>query len=130
MKRIFHLVFILCFLIFSCEKNQNGPKDYSGTYDCLVYGSSFNIFDSTTWGTSGPPTQTTLDVIQNGSLITVDNDFTFHCDSVANENLYTEYEGSSSYNTIRFYSNDSIYYKTYSGGLGGSSSSNYVGRKM
>ena len=134
MKRIFHLVFILCFLIFSCEKNQNAPnqnapKDYSGTYDCLVYGSSFNIFDSTTWGASGPPTQTTLDVVQNGSFITVDNDFTFHCDSVADENTYTEYQGSTDY-TIRFYSNDSIYYRIYSGGLGGSWSSNYVGKKM
>ena len=129
MKRIFHLVFILCFLIFSCEKSQNAPKDYSGTYDCLVYGSSFNIFDSTTWGASGPPTQTTLEVVQNGSLITVDNDFTFHCDSVADENTYTEYQGSTDY-TIRFYSNDSIYYRIYSGGLGGSWSSNYVGKKM
>ena len=73
---------LLLTVVFSCDKTQDSPKDYSGTYDCLVYGSSFNIFDSTTWGAAGPPTQSTLDVVQNGSLITVDNDFTFHCDSI------------------------------------------------
>ena len=126
---------ICCLLVFSCDKknissnneNPQTPPDYSGTYDCEKSSSWFSINDPN--GNGDTTYQSTLDVFQTGDTITI-NGFTFHVDSVANENTYTEYEGSSSYKTIRFYSNDSIYYKRCSGSLGGSYSSIYIGTKM
>ena len=121
------LLSFLLIVIFSCDKTLDSPKDYSGTYDCENTSSWFSVVnDPSENGDS--ISQLTLDVFQNGDMITI-HGIAFHVDSIANENTYTEYQGSTDY-TIRFYSNDSIYYRIYSGGLGGSWSSNYVGKKM
>ena len=120
------ICFFATLLFISCNKECETP-DYSGTYDCEVAASWYNVMDSTGNGSSNY--QTTLEVVQNGDLITI-NDFTFHCDSVANENLYSEYETGSTSKSVRFYAEDSIYYRSSSGGLGGGSSATYYGKKM
>ena len=117
----------LLIVIFSCDKTQDSPKDYSGTYDCENTSSWFSVVnDPSENGDS--ISQLTLDVFQNGDMITI-NGFAFHVDSIANENIYTEY-GTGSYRRIRFYSEDSIYYKYWTGGNGGYYSSTYIGKKM
>ena len=117
----------LLIVVFSCDKTQKSPKDYSGTYDCENTSSWFSVVnDPSENGDS--ISQLTLEVFQNGDMITI-HGFTFHIDSIANENTYTEY-GTSSYRRIRFYNEDSIYYKYWSGGNGGFYSSIYIGRKM
>ena len=118
----------LLIVIFSCDKTQDSPKDYSGTYDCENTSSWFSVVnDPSENGDS--ISQLTLDVFQNGDMITI-NGFAFHVDSIANENTYTEYDDNGSYTKIRFYSEDSIYYKYWTGGNGGYFSSTYIGRKM
>ncbi len=135
MKNIFIPFLILCFIAFSCEKenvssNNNDPQtppDYSGIYDCERSDSWFNINDPN--GNGDTTYQATLEVFQSGDIITI-NGFTFHCDSVANENLYTEHEGGTTSRHLRFYSQDSIYFSSHSGGLGGGGGSSYIGKKM
>ena len=122
------LIPFLLIVIFSCDKNQDNPKDYSGAYDCENTSSWFSVVnDPSENGDS--ISQLTLEVFQNGDMITI-HGFAFHVDSIANENTYTEYDDNGSYTKIRFYSEDSIYYKYWTGGNGGYFSSTYVGKKM
>ena len=126
MKKI--LSSFLLIVVFSCDKNQDSPKDYSGAYDCENTYSWFSVVnDPSENGDS--ISQLTLDVFQNGDMITI-HGFAFHVDSIANEKTYTEYDDNGSYTKIRFYSEDSIYYKYWNGGNGGYFSSTYIGRKM
>ena len=118
----------LLIVIFSCDKTQESRKDYSGTYDCENTSSWFSVVnDPSENGDS--ISQLTLDVFQNGDMITI-HGIAFHVDSIANENTYTEYDDNGSYTKIRFYSEDSIYYKYWTGGNGGFFSSTYIGKKM
>ena len=122
------LIPFLLIVIFSCDKNTESPKDYSGTYDCENTSSWFSVVNDPSENVDST-SQLTLDVFQNGDMITI-HGFAFHVDSIANENTYTEYDDNGSFTKIRFYSEDSIYYKYWTGGNGGDYSSTYIGRKM
>jgi hypothetical protein len=130
-NKLFVSFLIICFILFSCNKNKISNDysaiDYSGIYDCLYISSWFDISDPN--GSGDTTYQTTLEVFQSGDIITV-NGFDFHCDSLANENSYTDCSFSYGCVSLMFYSQDSIYYHSQSDGNGGGYSHTYYGRKI
>ena len=113
MKKLILLLILLFPLIISCKKRA--VNHFTGKYSCTYYGHGWMLGEPST----DTSYETTLEVTRNKKELTVLGR-TFHSDSIQNNKTYYGY----SYK-VRFYSKDSLYFYSWSGGLGGGSSSTY-----
>ena len=108
------------FMLSACEKKQ--PKKLTEKYYCSIRHYSW---------TGGLQYDTiyhdTIEVKREGDYITLLGNH-FHVDSVWRGNPYSE-GYVHDHREIQF-KNDSIYFSTYSGGLGGGDGSDYMGIKI
>jgi hypothetical protein len=117
---IFLFALLTLILLSACEKKYS--KNRSVKYRCTVHHYSW---------TGGINYDTvyvdTIEVKREGDFITVLGN-SFFVDSVWKGNKFKEGDVHS-HREIQFI-NDSIYYSTYSGGLGGGGGADYIGIKM
>ena len=118
-KFIFALIIGLS--LFSCDKYK--AKRLSGIYSCTV---NFHYFDMT--GTTIDTTYTEdLEVKQDNDSIVIFNN-KVHVDELRNGATFEKYNGATSSYKVKIYK-DELYYFSTNGGLGGSSSIEYIGKK-
>lgn len=122
----FYTAFILtfslsCILLFTCCDKFHARK-LSGTYTCQIHTSSYMMGSNSTYKSYTDD----LIVKHKGKNVIVLNN-TIPIDSLWGGHAYSVGSGSN-YFKIQFI-NDSIYYSSHSGGLGGSYSTSYAGKK-
>ena len=117
---LFCSLLIHVILFQSCDKHR--AKKIAGTYHCNVH---YHYYDGIPQVIDSTYIEN-LTVTQDGKYINVLN-YHIHIDSLWNEQEY--YEGYiHNYITVKFIE-DSIYVTRCSGGLGGSASYTYTGKK-
>jgi len=115
---------ILVFLMASttgCDKIH--AKKLAKKYQCTVHQYSY-MMGTNSWDTVY---NQTIEVTRDGSILNVLG-YTFHIDSLWKGKEYSE--GDVHNNRKIQFINDSIYFSTYSGGLGGGGGSSYAGFKI
>lgn len=118
-KIIFALIIGLT--LFSCDKHK--AKRLSGIYSCTV---NYYYFDMT--GTTIDTTYTEdLEVKQDNDSIVIFN-IKVHVDELRNGSTFQKNTGASSYYKVKIDKGE-LYYFSTNGGLGGSSSIEYIGKK-
>lgn len=137
MKGALHLSLILCLLVFACKKNHDPVlADTNSDYRDRFTGSYTGHKLCTYWTISNPVTDTTFNgtvtfqVIKHptdpGKII-VEND-TIAMDSSGS---YTGFYDPQPYkNYSLYFTNDSLYRSTFSGGLGGGTSCSTKGKRQ
>lgn len=112
-------------ILFSCKKEKVSEpwEQFPGDYYCRVDAGGFTITDGG-WDTTY---MTTITVSQEGTNFKIFNNL-IPIDSVKNGEQYMVGNFSSHY-TVQF-KNDSLFYYSYSGGLGGNSHSDVRGPKL
>lgn len=122
MKIRITLFLLLVLVVSSCRKDKV-PHPYAGTYDCTVSYFSWNL----NGGYSSSTEQKNIDVLLIGDTVDVFG-YRIHEDSIV---MSETYFSGFSYNYMSFhFEPDSIYIKTFSGGLGGGTNTSYKGRKI
>ena len=122
MKYVLSIPSILILLLSSCTKEQV-EHPFAGDYACNVTHS----YTDMTGANSSSIDQETIDVILSQDSIEVFG-VKLHEDDVEYGQPF--FYGSS-YNYMSFhFENDSIYMSSFSGGLGGGSTTTYAGRKI
>lgn len=114
----------LVFLIVSttsCDKIH--AKKLAEKYQCTVHEYSY-MMGTDSWDTVYIQT---IEVTREGSILNVLG-YSFHIDSLLKGKEYSE--GDVHNNRKIQFINDSIYFSTYGGGLGGGGGSSYAGIKI
>jgi hypothetical protein len=120
MKNII-LGLLISFAFLSCDKYK--AKRLSGFYSCAV---NFHYFDMT--GTTIDTLYTEdLEVKQDNDSIVIFNN-KVHVDELRNGATFQKNNGATSYYKVKIDKGE-LYYFSTNGGLGGSSSIEYIGKK-
>jgi hypothetical protein len=120
MKNII-LGLLISFAFLSCDKYK--AKRLSGIYSCAV---NFHYFDMT--GTTIDTLYTEdLEVKQDNDSIVIFNN-KVHVDELRNGATFQKNNGATSYYKVKIDKGE-LYYFSTNGGLGGSSSIEYIGKK-
>lgn len=121
MKYIVPLV-TFTLLISSCRKDKV-PHPFAGTYDCTVGHLSWSL----NGGYSNTSEQKEIEILLDGDSVEVFGVKIHEDDIVYGESHFSGY----SYNYMNFrFEKDSIYISTFSGGMGGGTTTSYRGRKL
>lgn len=122
MKYTLYLSILFIGLLSGCRKDKT-PHLYAGTYDCTVTRYSWSI----NGGNSVTQEQKNIEILLDGDTVEVFG-YRIHEDSIIYGDVH--FVGYS-YNYMSFhFEPDSIYIKTFSGGLGGGTNSSYKGKKI
>lgn len=112
---------MICLVFFSCDKYK--AKKFSGVYSCSVnyhYSDMSGLTNDTVYAED-------VEVKEDGDSIIIFNN-KIHVDALRKGVTYEKFTGASTFYQVKI-DNDELYYFSTNGGLGGSSSIEYLGKK-